>query len=114
MFPQTQEPKKESLPGIIATIIALMTGAALIVLVLLAAYMETTTRGGIDEESSAAMIIGLLFFAVIPVSFIGTILGFAGLFQKNRRKTFPVFGAFLNLTIFCAIIVLIIFGLLAS
>ncbi len=111
---QAPERKKESLPGIIATVLALLTGTVLVVLVLMVTYLETTTPGGVDEQAPLSIFLGFVLFAIIPVSGIGTILGFAGLFQRNRRRTFPVFGAFLNLVLFCSVIGLIVVGLLAS
>lgn len=111
MYPPPQVEIKESLPGIISTVIALLLGALSIALILLAVYLETTTAGGIDEDSPSAIGIGLGLFAIAPLSFIGAILGFIGLFQKNRRRTFPVFGAFLNLALLCGLIGLILFSL---
>lgn len=112
---QTREDRiRHSLPGIIATVIALLNSAAVILLILILVYLDQASPQGIDDESPKAMALGAFLVLTVAGSFVGSVLGFAGLFQKRRRRVFPVFGALINLFILFALIGLTVFGLVTG
>src|SRR5437660_9399161 len=78
--------------GIASFIITLMVGFLAFALMAVAGFLDATTPGGLDEDSPAAMFIGLGLFALVFVDVVGLFLGFAGLFQARRNKTFAALG----------------------
>ncbi len=106
--------KKESIWGVISCGLALITLACSIIFLLSATYFEISNPGAIDETSSIAIITGLMLLLILAASFLGTILGFIGIFQASKKKTFPVIGAFLNSIILVGLVVLVLFGLLSE
>ncbi len=81
-------------------------------LFIFAAYLESSTPGGVDDKSPAAIIAGFGIVVTLFFIFLGVILGFAGLFQANKKRLFPVTGAFLNLLFLLGVIGVIVLGLL--
>jgi hypothetical protein len=106
--------KKESVLGIISCVIALTSLAFFICLILVGVYLESATPGGMQEDSSISVIFGLFLILIIPVSFLGAVLGFIGIFQTSKKKIFPVSGAFLNSLLFGGMIVAILFGIMTQ
>ncbi len=102
--------KKESILGIISSLIAVVVIASFIVALLLVAYFESSDPGGIDGESTIAMLSGGVLILLVFVNLIGALLGFAGIFQHDKKKAFPVLGAFLNSAVLAAISSLIVFS----
>lgn len=100
--------------GITSSGLALITLACFVILLLSATYFETATPGGMNKNSPVAIIIGLLLLIILASNFLGAVLGFIGIFQASKRKTFPVIGAFLNSLILVGLIVLVLFSLLSQ
>ena len=106
--------KKESLWGILSSVVALVSLACFIVFLLLATYIETATPGGMDEASALAIIFGILILLIFIANLFGAVFGFIGVFQTSKKKVFPVIGAFLNLIILFGLIGIILFGVLVG
>lgn len=98
--------------GIASFIIALVVGFLAFALVAVAGVLEATTPGGLDEDSPAAMFLGLGLFALVFVNIIGLILGFAGIFQARRNKTFGVLGVVIGSLTLIGMALLLVFGAL--
>ena len=67
------------------------------------AYQEVNTPGGIKEESAEAIVVGLAVIGCCALLMIGLILGVVGIFQKYRRKLFPILGTCLNGITICIV-----------
>ena len=105
---------KHSGLGISSFIIALIIGFFVFVIVMFAGYVEMTTPGGMNESSVAAVLIGLAIIFGLFVSIIGLGLGIGGLFQKNKKKVFPILGIVMNGAIILGVSFLVIIGILSQ
>ncbi len=110
----TPENKKHSILGIISTLLALITGSIMLSLFIFSAYLDATTPGGVDEDSPAAILAGLGIFLTLAFIFLGTLFGFVGLFQNDKKKLFPAIGSFLNLFLLLGVIGVLILALLGN
>jgi hypothetical protein len=98
--------------GIASFIISLFVGFLAFALFAVAGVLEVTTPGGLDEDSPTAMLLGLGLFALVFVNLVGLILGFAGIFQARRNKTFAVLGIVIGGLTFVGMALLIVVGAL--
>jgi hypothetical protein len=103
---------KHSGLGIAALILSILIGTTEFVMIVVAAIIESASEGGMDEDSVGAIVLGLIVIGGCFLAFVGLILGVAGLFQKDRKKVFPVLGTAFNAMILLAVAGLIIIGLL--
>ena len=65
-----------------------------------------------DEDSVGTILLGLIMIGGCFLAFVGLILGVAGLFQKNRKRVFPVLGTAFNAMILLGVVGLVVVGLL--
>ena len=86
----------------------------MLVLFVVAGTIEVNSPGGMDEDSTEAALIGVSLFAIGGAHLIGLALGFAGVFQSNRKKLFAILGLILNSMVVLGTIGLIILGLSMS
>lgn len=100
--------KKHSGLGIVSMFMGVTTGIITFVIFVFAGYLESNTPGGIDDESPLAIIMGAGILLTVFLIFVGTVLGFVGLFQKDKKKLFPAVGSFLNLFLLLGVIGIII------
>jgi hypothetical protein len=100
--------------GIASFIISLAVGFLDFVLVAIAGVLEATTPGGMDEESAGAILLGLSLFGLAFVNLIGIGLGFAGIFQARRNKTFAVLGIVIGLLTLVTMGLLAVLGIMAD
>ena len=91
--------------------LAMLIGMLAVGIVVTAGVLEASTPGGIDEQSPVAIIVGLGIFAIIGLSFVGSGLGIAGLFQSNRNRVFSILGLIFNTMIIVGLVGLIVIGL---
>ena len=91
--------------------LAMLIGMLAAGLVVTAGIVEASSPGGMDEQSPVAIIIGLGVFAIIGLSFVGSGLGIAGLFQPNRNRLFSILGLIFNALIIFGLVGLIAIGL---
>jgi len=108
---QMPPPLKHSGVGITAFIMSFLFAGFLFVLVIVAGVMETSTPGGIDETGFAAAILGLLILAAGMLEVVALVLGLAGLFQRDRKKLFAIFGTIISSLTLLAIAGLMIIGI---
>ncbi len=106
------EEKGISILGIVSIIIALITGLIFFVVIGGGVYLEMSTPGGIQDDSPILGVIGLAAIFIIVSHAIGAGLGFAGLFQKSKKKLFAAIGAFLNSFLVLTIIGIMVVGLI--
>lgn len=117
-------PLKQSRLGIASFIIALAAVVLIIVSFVIASanaadFLEMTenyentvitteeeAQEILGESLGSILLIGITMIGSIGIAFIGLILGFIGIFAKNRKKAFAIIGLILN-----ALIVLGAFGL---
>jgi hypothetical protein len=117
MYPDNQfqtEEKSISLLGLISIVIAVFMGIVLFAVILLMSYLEMKTPGGIDDESPLLALAGLAAVGAFIAHLTGAALGFAGLFQNNKKKLFAAVGAFLNSFFVLSLIGLMIIGLISE
>jgi hypothetical protein len=100
--------------GITSFIIGLAVGFFDFVLFAIAGVLDATKPGGLDDESPAAILLGLILFGLAFVNLIGIGLGFAGIFQARRNKTFAVLGIIIGLLTLVGVGLLVILGLMAD
>jgi hypothetical protein len=91
-----EAPRRHSALGIASLVLAVVFGAGLLALIGIAGYMTATTPGGIREDSPTVIVTGLAMFGCAAGNLVGAALGFAGLFQRQRHKLFPILGLVLN------------------
>jgi len=93
--------------GISSLIISSISGIAIFVIFVVAAVMEVSTPGGIEGNPMGAIIVGSSIIGMIILSLLALGLGICGLFQKERKKIFPIIG-----TVFSSFTVLSILSLM--
>ncbi|HPQ40215.1 MAG TPA: hypothetical protein PLV45_07550 [bacterium] len=104
-------PMKHSGLGITAFIMALLIAGSIFIMIMIAGVMETSTPGGIDEDSAGAVILGMLIIASGGLEVVALILGLIGLFQKERKKLFAIFGTIISALTLLGITGLFIIGM---
>ena len=104
-------PVRHSGIGITSFVIALFAGLFMFLLIIMAGILEASSPGGIDEDSMQALTVGLLIFAAMSVDLVALVLGIIGLFQKDRKKLFPILGTVLAGASLVGITSLMILGL---
>jgi len=92
---------KHSGLGISSFVTSIVSIIAIFLLLVIAGVVESSTPGGMDEDSLAALLVGLFLFVFLGASLVALGLGISGLFQKGRKKIFPILG-----TVFAAVTVL--------
>ena len=102
--------RRQSGLGIASFVVAIVAGVSAFALVVIAGVMEVSTPGGVDEESPLAIIVGLGLFAVVALSMLGIGLGFAGLVQADRLRTFGVLGLVFNILVILGLVGLMVVG----
>ena len=106
--------KKHSGIGIASFIISVLTGISMLVLFVIAGVMENSTPGGINEESTEAMVFGVFIFAALFACLLALGLGAAGLFQKDRKKTFAILGTVFSIGTVAITILCVVIGVFAK
>lgn len=107
-------PMKHSGFGITSFIMSLVIAGGLFIMVMIAGVMETTTPGGIDENSAGAVILGMMIIAGGGLQLVAMVLGLVGLFQKERKKLFAIFGTVISAFTLLSIAGLMLIGMAAS
>jgi hypothetical protein len=100
--------------GIASFIIGLAVGFFDFVLFAIAGVLDATKPGGLDDESPAAILLGLILFGLAFINLVGIGLGFAGIFQARRNKTFAVLGIVIGLLTLVGVGVLVVLGLMTD
>ncbi len=98
--------------GIASLILSILIGTTEFVMILVAAIIESASEAGMDEDSVGTILLGLIMIGGCFLAFVGLILGVAGLFQKNRKRVFPVLGTAFNAMILLGVVGLVVVGLL--
>jgi hypothetical protein len=107
-------PRKHSGFGIASFVLALLFGLFEFAAVLAAGLMSTAAPGGIDEESPVAVLLGLAVCGGTLPLLIGATLGFVGLLQSHRNRTFAIIGLAFNAVALLCIGGLMLIGLAAA
>ena len=81
--------------GLASTILAGLSALAEFALIAGAGLVENLT-GGVNADQVAVAILGLLIIAIALLALLGLILGLCGLFQKDRKRLFPIIGTALS------------------
>ena len=81
---------------------------------LLVVCIRGTHPDGMDGNPVTAIILVLLLIGGVSMVLLGASFGIVGLFEKNRKKVFPVLGVIINGLIILVIIGLAIFAFPAS
>lgn len=111
LYQQHYQPMKHSGIGIASFIISIVSGLFFFLFQVIAHIIEPATP---DEGSAVEIVLGLLLFLGLGLSPVGTLLGIAGVFQKNRKRIFAVLGLAFNLVIIILHIAFITGGILIS
>ena len=101
--------RKHSGWGIVSFIGSLLVGAWAFLSVALAAIM-VAFNPYLDQTSPPAILVGLMICATFPASLLGMLLGGVGLFQRDRRKVFPILGILLNVLVLVSLALLMFIG----
>jgi hypothetical protein len=94
---------KHSGIGVAAFVISIVMAVVAFGLITFAGVIEATTPGGMDEESALAVVTGL-------VDLVALGLGIGGLFQKDRKKIFPILGTIFSTLAIIGIVFVIVIG----
>lgn len=125
-FPYDQPPmKKASGLGIASLIIGILGTIGLIAMVVIIGsaiadfmYMESYPITIEDIENNPQFMqvagAGLGVLGMLFLMFIGLILGIIGLFQKNRKKGFPIAGTIINGLFVVGFLFLMVMGFLSQ
>ncbi|MGM0516777.1 MAG: DUF6142 family protein [Pseudomonadota bacterium] len=108
------EEQRHSGLGIASFIIGIASAILMFLLIVVAGALEASTPGGMDEESAAAVIVGLFLILFLLTSVVAFGLGVAGLFQRDRKKVFPVLGTVFSSVTVLGSVMLVLVGLMAS
>ena len=108
-FAMETGPEKHSTIGIISLVITVAAGVIELGL-FVAAGLLTSSVDGLTEESPVAAAIGLGIICMPAFMLIGTVLGVVGLFQKDRKKLFPILSVAISGIAICIFVLLLILG----
>jgi len=105
------EEQRHSGLGIASFITAIASAVLMFLLIVVAGALEASTPGGMDEESAAAMLVGLFLILFMLTSVVALALGIAGLFQRDRKRVFPILGTVFSSFTVLGTILLVMVGL---
>ena len=92
--------------GVGSFVISILNGALLLILTVTAAVMD---EKGITEDDTEMQVVGILILGSILLAVIGSVLGVATCFQKDKKKILGIIGLALNaLTVLGGIILIMI------
>ncbi len=102
---------EHSVLGISSFVIACVAGLVEVAVVAFAALLdESADPAGMDEVSPQEAILILGFIGGIFLAVVSVGLGIAGLFQRDRSKTFPALGVVIGALVIAGAVGLAIIG----
>ena len=75
---------------------------------------NAVTADNIPEGLAQVASYSALLFFFVATALVGALLGLVGLFQKDRRKLFPVLGLALNGGLVLVVLIFFVIGMLAA
>jgi len=105
------EEQRHSGLGIASFITGITSAVLMFLLIVVAGALEASTPGGMNEESAAAVIVGLFLILFMLTSVLALGLGIAGLFQRERKKVFPILGTVFSSFTVLGTILLVMVGM---
>jgi hypothetical protein len=85
---------KHSGVGIASFIMGIAAIVLTVLLIIVAGAMNASTSDGLDDN--AVVVVGGCGVALMALGIVALSLGIVGLFQKDRRKMFPILGTVLS------------------
>ena len=105
IVPEVTQPKHSKL-GIGSFVISIPNGTLILILTITAGVMD---ENGVTEDDPKMQMVGILILGSILLAVIGSGLGVASCFQKDKKKILGIIGLILNaLTVLGGIILMII------
>jgi hypothetical protein len=98
--------------GVASFILSISVGLLMFLAIAVAGMMQVATPGGLDPQSIQMILVGLSIIALLFLDIVAVVLGIFGLFQKERKKVFAVFGTIFSSATLILTIALIIVGLI--
>ena len=105
------EQQRNSRLGLASLVTSTVSAVLLFLLLVVAGAMETSTPGGMDEESAEAVVIGALLLICSGAQLVALVLGLAGLFQSECKKTFAILGTVFSSLAIVGMIAILAIGL---
>lgn len=103
--PEITQPKHAGF-GVGSFVISILNGALLLILTVTAGVMD---ENGVTEDDTEMQVVGILILGSILLAVIGSVLGVANCFQKDKKKILGIIGLALNaLTVLGGIILIMI------
>ncbi len=103
--PEITQPKHAGF-GVGSFVISMLNGALLLILTVTAGVMD---ENGVTEDDTEMQVLGILILGSILLAVIGSVLGVATCFQKDKKKILGIIGLALNaLTVLGGIILIMI------
>lgn len=106
--------RKHSGFGVASFIISISAGLLMFIVFAIAAILQVSTPGGMDRQSIQAIVVGLSMIALLFFDIVAVVLGVVGLFQKERKKVFAIFGIIFSSATVILTMALIIVGVLVG
>jgi hypothetical protein len=106
--------RKHSRFGITAFVLAIVAGVSLLGMIVAAGVMAASNPNAGDEPAPVMIALGLGIFAAIGAHVIGLGLALAGLFERDRYRTFPILGLCFNFLALLSIGGLMLIGFYAK
>jgi hypothetical protein len=91
-YRRTTIERKHSKIGIASLVAGVSAGILTIALLLFTGYIALSNPEGIEEDSPILFVIGFFGLVFPLVALVGLGLGIAGLYERDRKKTLPLFG----------------------
>ncbi|MEM9082929.1 MAG: hypothetical protein AAGB34_04970 [Planctomycetota bacterium] len=107
----SEQPSHQSWLGITSFSLSVLFGLGLFALFVIVGTMEAQSVGGVDEESPVAIALRLLMFGCLFGELVAGGLGIAGLFERNKVKTFSVLGLAFSVVAFVLFVGMMMIGL---
>ncbi|NIN93111.1 hypothetical protein GTO36_09080 [bacterium] len=108
--PSYEEPAQiHSRLGIASFTISIVVGICMMALFLIAGILEEF--GELDEKQMASVLIGFGVIGVIFANLVGSGLGVAGLFGRDKKRVFSILGLIFNTGTIVITVLAIAFGL---
>ena len=105
------ELQKHSGFGIASFITSIVSAVVIFSAVVAAGIIMAKSPAEMGEGSPTAIIIGLIMIAFLFAALVALGFGIGGLFQKERRKIFPILGVIISSVSFICTALLMVIGL---
>lgn len=103
--------RKQSGFGVASFVLSIIVAFLVFMTVGAAGIVGATSTGGLQPKSVAVMVLALCLMGAFLLDFLALALGFAGLCQSDRKKSFAALGTGFSCVLFLGTLAIILLNL---